>query len=57
MGLKDDKAVEKVRRMAKKAQKKTNQDARIGEADRRIYAKMPKHLFSGKRGQGKTDRR
>lgn len=28
-----------------------------GEADRFIGTKMPKHLFSGKRGTGKTDRR
>lgn len=28
-----------------------------GEADRFIGDKMPKHLFSGKRGSGKTDRR
>lgn len=28
-----------------------------GEADRFIGNKMPKHLFSGKRGIGKTDRR
>lgn len=28
-----------------------------GEADRFIGNKMPKHLFSGKRGSGKTDRR
>jgi len=57
MGLKDEKAVEKVNRMAKKAQKTSQHLARVGEADRRIYTLMPKHLFSGKRGQGKTDRR
>lgn len=28
-----------------------------GEADRFIGTKKPKHLFSGKRGVGKTDRR
>lgn len=28
-----------------------------GEGDRFIGTKMPKHLFSGKRGTGKTDRR
>lgn len=28
-----------------------------GEGDRFIGNKMPKHLFSGKRGTGKTDRR
>lgn len=28
-----------------------------GEADRFIGDMMPKHLFAGKRGAGKTDRR
>lgn len=28
-----------------------------GEADRFIGDLMPKHLFAGKRGSGKTDRR
>ena len=36
---------------------KMNKRAKIGEADRSIITKMPKHLFSGKRGIGKTDRR
>jgi nucleolar GTP-binding protein len=31
--------------------------ARKGEGDRHIFTKMPKHLFVGKRGTGKTDRR
>lgn len=31
--------------------------SRRGEADRTIINKKPKHLFSGKRGIGKTDRR
>ena len=30
---------------------------RLGESDRRHFDKMPKHLFSGKRGRGKTDYR
>ncbi|PFH37896.1 putative nucleolar GTP-binding protein 1 [Besnoitia besnoiti] len=30
---------------------------RAGEADRHISVKLPKHLFSGKRSNGKTDRR
>lgn len=28
-----------------------------GEGDRRIMETMPKHLYSGKRGKGKHDRR
>merc|ERR1712032_1021322 len=30
---------------------------KAGESDRRILEKKPKHLYSGKRGMGKTDRR
>ena len=38
-------------------QRKMNLQAKAGESDRRIYDLKPKHLFSGKRGAGKTDRR
>jgi nucleolar GTP-binding protein len=31
--------------------------AKAGESDRAIRVKMPKHLFAGKRKNGKTDRR
>ncbi len=31
--------------------------AKKGEGDRHIPNMMPKHLYSGKRGMGKTDRR
>lgn len=41
------------RAIAKKVKKKGLK----GEADRFIGTKMPKHLFAGKRGVGKTDRR
>ncbi|KAF9805568.1 hypothetical protein SFRURICE_020953 [Spodoptera frugiperda] len=37
--------------------KKTKRMGLKGEADRFIGTKMPKHLFAGKRGVGKTDRR
>lgn len=44
--------------MAKKdIARKVNKMCLKGEADRFIGTKMPKHLFSGKRGTGKTDRR
>lgn len=33
------------------------QFGKAGESDRRILTKMPKHLFCGKRGIGKNDRR
>jgi nucleolar GTP-binding protein len=47
----------RAQKMADKAQRKMNKRAKTGEADRVIITKMPKHLFSGKRGNGKTDRR
>ncbi|KAK2142393.1 hypothetical protein LSH36_962g00043 [Paralvinella palmiformis] len=56
-GLKDVKMVKKARKMAKHSQRGMNQEARKGESDRRILTAKPKHLFSGKRKQGKTDRR
>jgi len=34
-----------------------NRQAKQGESDRRITTKLPRHLFAGKRGAGKTDRR
>jgi len=49
-----EKQVEKVRR---KAQYNRNKEARKGEGDRSIPSLKPKHLYSGKRGIGKTDRR
>jgi len=57
IGLPDEKTRAKAILLSKKAQKKSNRLAKIGEADRRIPSKMPKHLFTGKRGIGKTDRR
>jgi len=47
----------KMRKIAKNAQRKPNRDARKGEGDRHIFDMKPKHLFAGKRGKGKTDRR
>ncbi|CAG0921831.1 unnamed protein product [Notodromas monacha] len=55
-GLKDEKAITKVKKIAKKAQLKMNRQARKGEGDRVILDMKPKHLFAGKRKQGKTDR-
>lgn len=56
-GLKDSAQVNKAVKLADKSQYKRNKMAKAGEADRVIQTKMPKHLFSGKRGNGKTDRR
>lgn len=43
--------------LADKAQYRMGKMARKGEADRHIPDLMPKHLHTGKRGIGKTDRR
>lgn len=49
--------VNKVNKMTKVSQRGRNLEAKKGEGDRVIVNLMPKHLFSGKRGIGKTDRR
>lgn len=46
-----------MRKVAKKAQIPNNREARKGEGDRHVFDFKPKHLFSGKRKQGKTQRR
>jgi len=56
-GLRDAAAVVKVTKLSKKKQFHMNKQGRASESDRRIPTLMPKHLFSGKRGNGKTDRR
>ncbi|GAX80932.1 hypothetical protein CEUSTIGMA_g8367.t1 [Chlamydomonas eustigma] len=47
-GIKDEAMRNRALKMADKAQWKRNKFAKIGEADRVIQTKMPKHLFSGK---------
>uniref|UniRef100_A0A6M2DLQ9 Nucleolar GTP-binding protein 1 n=1 Tax=Xenopsylla cheopis TaxID=163159 RepID=A0A6M2DLQ9_XENCH len=57
-GVKDVMMKKKLKAMAHKAiSKKVKKMGLKGEADRFIGNKMPKHLFSGKRGIGGTDRR
>jgi len=57
-GVRDETMASKVRTMNKVSQRKLlNKEARIGEADRSIACKKPKHLFAGKRKAGKTERR
>ncbi|KAF7833810.1 nucleolar GTP-binding protein 1-like [Senna tora] len=56
-GFKDSAQKIKAIKLAKKSVKKRNKDARRGEADRVIPTLKPKHLYSGKRSTGKTDRR
>ncbi|XP_060104078.1 GTP-binding protein 4 [Heteronotia binoei] len=56
-GLRDAKMVKKTKTMMKKAQKKMNRLGRKGEGDRHVFDLKPKHLFSGKRKSGTTQRR
>jgi nucleolar GTP-binding protein len=48
--------VDAVRRQ-RSQHKKLAMHGKVGESDRKIQTKMPRHLFAGKRGMGKTDRR
>lgn len=56
-GLRDEKAMVKVQKLAKKKGFQLSKQGRASESDRRIPTIRPKHLNSGKRGIGKTDRR
>ena len=56
-GLRDEKAMAKVQKLAKKKGFQLSKQGRASESDRRIPTIRPKHLNSGKRGIGKTDRR
>jgi len=57
-GIRDPEKVKKLKRLQRKQDKKTfAQFGKAGESDRKITEKKPKHLFSGKRGIGKNDRR
>jgi len=56
-GIRGSEMKTKANKMMKTNQRKRNQFGKAGEADRYIGTKMPQHLFSGKRGIGKTDRR
>jgi len=56
-GLKNKKQKLEAISLMKKTTKDIGLKSRRGEADRSIAVKMPKHLFTGKRGIGKTDRR
>lgn len=57
-GVRDGEQAGKIRRAEKKMQKKTfARMGKSGESDRHIAVKKPAHLYRGKRGIGKTDRR
>ncbi|CDR46908.1 CYFA0S26e01354g1_1 [Cyberlindnera fabianii] len=54
-GVSDGSLRSKAERLAKVQRRERNRQARQGEGDRHSTASLPKHLFSGKRGNGKTD--
>jgi len=57
-GYRDVDKMDKVMALKKKNDNKTfAQYGKAGESDRRILEKKPKHLYCGKRGIGKNDRR
>ncbi|KAM0752608.1 P-loop containing nucleoside triphosphate hydrolase protein [Meredithblackwellia eburnea MCA 4105] len=56
-GLKDAQEAAKAVELRHFAQRHPNRMAKASESDRHIRTKMPKHLFSGKRKAGKTNRR
>ncbi|OAF70531.1 Nucleolar GTP-binding protein 1 [Intoshia linei] len=56
-GLRDEDMRQKSISIMHYSQRARNQDSRKGEGDRHVYTKRPKHLFSGKRKSGKTQRR
>ena len=57
VGLHGATQLKQAAKLARKSSKKLAKMGRAGESDRRVPCKMPKHLFSGKRGIGKTARR
>lgn len=56
-GIRDAVQLNKAKSLAKSRQRPWQLDARKGEGDRHVFDLKPKHLFSGKRGIGKTQRR
>merc|ERR1711983_742187 len=57
-GIRDASQGNHLDKIKKKRDKKTfARMGKAGESDRHIHEKKPKHLFVGKRGVGKTDRR
>lgn len=56
-GIDDGALRSKADRIVKMERRERNRNSKKGEADRAIGNQMPKHLFSGKRGNGSTDYR
>ncbi|CAI4231907.1 unnamed protein product [Auanema sp. JU1783] len=57
LAIPDEKKRHTAEKIRERALRKLKKEARKGEADRHIFDLKPKHLFSGKRGIGKTERR
>jgi len=53
----DEETKQKAKKKLVNSNRQFMMTGRAGASDRRHYNPMPKHLFSGKRGIGKTDRR
>ncbi|EPS97194.1 hypothetical protein FOMPIDRAFT_1166735 [Fomitopsis schrenkii] len=56
-GMRDSAQAAKAIKLRDLGQRRPNMLAKAGESDRAIKVKMPKHLYSGKRKMGKTNRR
>lgn len=56
-GVADGALLSQAERLHKVQRRDRNRAARQGEGDRHATAALPKHLFSGKRGNGTNDRR
>mmetsp|Transcript_26509 Transcript_26509/g.60907 ORF Transcript_26509/g.60907 Transcript_26509/m.60907 type:complete len:644 (-) Transcript_26509:62-1993(-) len=56
-GLPNEEAAQKVEKKRRKLMRHRNKLGKKGDADTHIPDLKPKHLYSGKRGIGKTDRR
>lgn len=56
-GLRNAEQVSKAVKLRNLSQRERNRLAKAGESDRHIGVKMPKFLYTGKRGLGKTNRR
>jgi nucleolar GTP-binding protein len=54
-GLADTKQQKETQKQKKLSQRKSNLFAKVGESDRSIKVKRPKHLFSSKMSSGKKD--
>lgn len=56
-GVPNEAAAEKIEKVRRKKMRLANKLGKKGETDRWVPDLKPKHLYSGKRGIGKTDRR